>query len=746
MPPIPLSKAASLNVPQALAQALQLHERGQLPEAERLYAAILAARPDNFDALQMMGLVKLAKGQAAEALHLVSAAMRSRKSPQVFLNYGLVLNALKRHQEAIDSFDQAIKLKSKYAEAHNNRGAALAELKRDEDATDSFRKAIAIKPDYVDAHYNLGSSLRVLGRHEEALKSFDRTLALRPTYFPAHNNRGLVLEGLNRAPDAVAGYERALAIDPGFTEARHNLCRVFAALNRFDEALEIFAQGLALNPNDSEAYYQRGRLLLDLNRNAGAKADFQKALALKPDFAEARFAACFAELPILYADEAEIVRQRTAYEQSLRDLCGDVDAGKVAGDLVKAVSVKYPFLLSYQGLNDHNLQQVYGGMVCRAVQSQFSPATVAPPPAPGEPIRVGIVSNFFHLHSNWKIPIKGWLSQLDRTRFKIFGYHLGTRRDAETEAAAALCDRFVNRGLTAEGWRDEILADAPHVLIYPGLLMDGLSLQLAAQRLATVQCNSWGHPETSGMSTLDYFLSSDLMEPADADAHYTEKLIRLPNLSVYYEPVDTEPVAITREQLGLRADATVFWCGQSLSKYLPQYDDVFARIAKDAANCQFVFLRHHGGPQVNELFDARLDRAFAAHGLKRTDHCVYLNHVTQSVYIAAAGQCDVFLDSIGWSGCNSALESLPHNLPIVTARGALMRGRHSAAILEMMGIPETIAGGVDDFVAIAVRLANNPDERQALSRRIAGNKHRLYRDRACITALEDFLERSVRQV
>ena len=145
---------------------------------------------------------------------------------------------------------------------------------------------------------------------------------------------------------------------------------------------------------------------------------------------------------------------------------------------------------------------------------------------------------FFYLHSNWKIPIKGWLSQLDRNRFKVFGYHVGTVRDSETDSAEAMCDRFVHRAMTIDDWRREILNDAPHVLIYPGLLMDKISLQLAAQRLAPVQCNSWGHPDTSGMHTLDYYLSSDLMEPDDAIEHYTERLIRLPNLSIYYEPIE----------------------------------------------------------------------------------------------------------------------------------------------------------------------------------------------------------------
>ena len=745
--PLPQLKPQPLNVPQAFTQALTLHGQGRLAEAESLYAAVLAERPEHNDALQMMGLVKLASGQAAEALRLVSGAMAARKSPQVLLNHGIILDALKRHQEAVESFDLAIKLRSKYAEAHNNRGATLITLGRDAEGLESCRKATAIKPNYAEAYYNAGTALRTLGRYDEAIEAFDRALGLRPYYFKAHNNRGAVLEAQNSLPEELAAYERALATSPGFIEARNNCGRVLCLLARFDDALHLFTRALAKNPGDADAYYNRGRIFVDLNRNAEALADFREALALQPDHAEARFAACFAELPILYAEEVEIGQRRAAYEQSLRTLSADVDAGAVPGDLVKALAVKQPFLLAYQGYNDRELQQIYGALVCRIMARQFPDAAALPPqPAPGEPVRVGVVSSFFRLHSNWKIPIKGWIGQMDRSRFKIFGYHLGNQRDAETDAAAAMCDRFVHRPLTVDGWRREILADAPHVLIYPGLLMDTVSLQLAAQRLAAVQCNSWGHPETSGMPTLDYFLSSSFMEPPGAEEHYTERLVRLPNLSIYYEPVEVAPVPLTRDDLGLRRGATAFWCGQSVYKYLPQYDYVFARIAKQASNCQFVFLRHSGGPPVNELFEARLNREFAALGLKASDHCVFLNGMNQSKFVAAIGQCDVFLDSIGWSGCNSALESLPHNLPIVTIPGRLMRGLHSAAILSMMGVPETIAASVEDYVSIAVRLANDPVSRRALSARMKANQHRIYRDRACVTALEDFLDQAARPI
>jgi predicted O-linked N-acetylglucosamine transferase (SPINDLY family) len=745
MPPTPVQKRESFKVPQAFAQALALHGQGRFTEAEQIYSEVLAHRPDHFDALQMLSVIRLAKGDPAEALRLISQVMRMRKpSPQVLVNYGMILHALERSEEALASFDAALKQKSKFAEAHNNRGAVLSSLGRNEEAIECMRKAIALKENYPDAHYNLGSSLRVLGRYDEALASFNRALALRPDYAKALNTRAAVMEALNRLPEALADYERALALNPAFTEARNNRGRVLLGLDRADDAIDNFTAALKLNPRDAEAWYQRGRLLLEISRYEEAAADLAQALAIEPGHAEARFASCFAELPVIYGEEAEIPQRRAAYEQKLRALRDDIECGALKGDLIKTIGSRHPFLLAYQGENDRALQQIYGDMISRIVSQRFPPAPLPPPPPPGEVIRVGIVSSFFFRHSNWKIPIKGWAGQLDRKRFHVTGYHLGAIRDEQTEAAARLCDRFVHRTLDTSGWRREILADAPHVLIYPGLLMDISSIQLAAQRLARVQCNSWGHPETSGLSTMDYFLSSDLMEPPDAEAFYTEKLVRLPNLSIYYEPVDAEPVAVTREELGLRPGATVFWSGQSLFKYLPQYDDAFVRIAREVGDCQFVFLRHFGAPKITTMIRERLDRAFPPAACRADDYCAFLGRLSPSKFVAAAGLTDVFLDSIGWSGCNSALECLAQALPIVTLEGRTMRARHCAAILRMLEVPETIATTMEDYVAIATRLGRDLEFRKTISSRMAANRDKVYRDRAPVTALEELLERAAR--
>jgi predicted O-linked N-acetylglucosamine transferase (SPINDLY family) len=270
--------------------------------------------------------------------------------------------------------------------------------------------------------------------------------------------------------------------------------------------------------------------------------------------------------------------------------------------------------------------------------------------------------------------------------------------------------------------------------------MDPIAAPLAAQRLAPVQCNSLGHPETSGFPTLDYYLSSNLMEPVDGDEHYTEQLIRLPNLSIYYEAPNVRPAALKREDLGFRSDGVIYWCGQSLFKYLPQYDDVFPRIARAVGACQFIFIQHHS-PIVSDVFRRRLEKCFAAFGLKSDDYCLLLPRLEPAQFVAAIGPCDIVLDSIGWSGNNSTLESLTHSIPIVTMPGKLMRGRHTAAILTMMDVFEPIAETVDDYICKAARLALDSSWRMQLKDKIANGKHRIYCDRSCIEGLEDFLIR-----
>jgi predicted O-linked N-acetylglucosamine transferase (SPINDLY family) len=666
-----------------LSAALEHHRAGRLNEAERLYRLACAGNPKN-----------------ARAFHLL----------------GVVAHQLRR-PDAAELVGRAAALRPDVAEIHNDHGVILAAQGQLDAAAAAFEKAVRLKPAYAEAGKNLAAALQQLarrfqelGRLDEALAYCERTVAVWPDAPGPRNNLGNVLRELGRTDEALVQYDRVLAIDPAFVAAHYN-------------------RGLAL------------RRLGDI---ASARASFERAFALAPEFVEADFAACMAELPTIYADAGEIDARRAAYADHLGRLSAHVDRSATPAGLADALGSHQPFYLAYQGRDDRALQASYGALAARVAAARFPSSPLPPPPGPSEPVRLGVVSAFFRQHSNWKIPIKGWLAGLDRRRFRVFGYHTGTERDAQTAVAAGLCERFVQGPLRLDDWRQAILADAPHVLLYPEIGMDKVTAQLAAQRLAPVQCVSWGHPVTSGFPTIGYFLSSDRMEPAGAEAHYTERLVRLPNLSIHYEQPAARPDALARAELGLRAGATVYWCCQSLPKYLPQYDEVFPRIAEAIGDCQFTFIGFAGGAHVTEVFRRRLEHVFARRSLRAADHCVVLPRLDPDRFIAVMGACDVMLDSIGWSGCNSTLESLVHDLPVVTLRGDFMRGRHTSAILEMMGLDELIAHTVEDYVAIAVRLGRSATERAAIAARIAAGKRRIYADRSCIAALEAFLDRAAR--
>ncbi len=758
--------------------AVRHFRAGRLAEAESLCRKICAAAPGHAASFHLLGIMAHQLGRKDAADLLGRAVALAPDSAEMHNDLGVVLAAHGRLAEAVASFTRAIEINPRYIEARTNLGMALAREGRSAEANAAFeaalaadpnavmahfhfanvlraqgrldaaaahyRRAVAIDQNFAVAHYNLAVTAKDLGRLDEAVAHYRRALALQPNSAEGHNNLGLALKELGRIEEAVAHCRRALALRPDFAGAHNNLANSLRDLGRHDEAAAHYDQACTLAPDFAPAHYNRGLLYRKLSRIDEASACFERAVATAPHFMEARFALCMAQLPIVYRDEAEIPRRRALYESHLRALHEDVARGARPGALADMVGAHQPFYLAYQGECDRDLQATYGAMVCRIMADRYPPAPLPRAPAPTEPVRLGFVSGFFRHHSNWKIPIKGWLSQLDRWQFQVFGYHTGVDLDAETEVAAASCERFVQGPLSADDWRAAILRDAPHVLIYPEIGMDPMSARLAAQRLAPVQCVSWGHPDTSGFPTLDYYLGSELMEPPGAADHYTEKLVCLPNLSIHYEPPTPASVSLSRPDLGLRPETVVFWCAQAVYKYLPQFDEVFPRIACEVGDCQFAFIAFPDAPHVTAALRARLERAFADHGLDAANFCVMLPRLDARHFAGAIGLCDIMLDSIGWSGCNSTLESLAHDLPIVTLPGPLMRGRHTAAILRMMDVADTVAATRDDYVSIAVRLARDESLRAAVKSKIARNKHRVYGDMTCIAALENFLNRVAR--
>ena len=728
-----------------LAAAMAHHRAGRLADAERLYRLVCDQDSNNARAFHLLGVVAHQLRRADAALLVGRAVALNPDFAEAHNDQGVILAANGLLADAVPCFERALALNPGYGEARNNLGRALRSLGRLDEAVVQFELVLQNTPDSPTAHFNLASAFELTGRTADAERRYRHAIQLRPDFVDAHLHLAALLHAADRLNEALAHAERAVALRPDSAGARNNLGNILRTLGRRGEAIAQYETALRIDPSSVMAHYNCGVALRGETRIAQARAHFARALALEPDFLEAELALCMAELPALYQDFSDIAERRDAYAKGLAKLSVDIDrSGAAAAALSEVIGAHQPFYLPYQGHNDRDLQSRYGALVCKILAARYRTPVLPGPPDPREPIRLGIVSGFFRQHSNWKIPIRGWLQQLDRNRFHVSGYYTSGERDGETAAAAALCERFVQGPHSLDHWRQLILGDAPHVLLFPEIGMDKVTAQLAAQRLAAVQCCSWGHPVTSGFPTMDYFISSELMEPAGAAEHYSEQLIQLPNLSIYVEPADVPRIAMDRAELGLRASAVVYWCGQSMPKYLPQFDEVFPRIAAEVPDCQFIFIDFGGGSDVTLRFRARLERAFKQAGLEAADHCVFLPRLAPDRFVAAIGQCDVVLDSIGWSGCNSILEGLVHDVPIVTLAGEMMRSRHTAAILDMMDIRETTAQTIGEYVAIAGVLGRGTAKRMEMSARISNNKHRVYRDRNCIAALEDFLAEATR--
>jgi protein O-GlcNAc transferase len=638
--------------------------------------------------------------------------------------------------------------------------ARAAHLAEDLETAAAAYRAL-LSPDAIEALHGLG--LLHLARDDPAgaLTLIEAAHRLAPEGRSAHN-LAVVLTRLGRPGEALARVREAVAGYPDYVPAWFALVDLLVeagARSEASAALVAFADraaragdkpllGAATNrlvtlDADHPSLLWLANLLRMVDRDDDACRVLAIRLRAAPDDIGAGLTRTMALLTRVHADEADLARRRADYAAELERvaaLAAQATAPVLAA-AAGAIGLAQPFLLSYHGENDRALQRCYGGIIERLAAAQGFPRAPMPPPLrPGERIRVGFASAHLHTHSVSKTH-GGWMTALDRSRFAVFGYQFSEARDAVSDRLAVCCDGFARGMADAAGWRARILADAPHALVYLDIGMEQTAVRVAALRLAPVQCTTWGHPDTSGLPTMDYYLSSDAMEPPDGDTHYTERLVRLPGLGIHYTPPVDDSGVLPRAALGLRDDAVVYLCCQSLSKYLPRYDAVWPSIASRVPAAQFLFLSA-AGSSSDAVFRGRLQRAFAAAGLDWQRHCVLTAPVPHTAFPALLRAADVFLDSIGWSGCNSTLEALACDLPVVTTPTALMRGRHSPAILACMGLAHRVATDVDGYVAGAARLAD-ADERARFTAELRAGRPRVFGDLAPVRALEDFLTSAV---
>lgn len=600
-------------------------------------------------------------------------------------------------------------------------------------------RALEQRPNDPGALYNLAMALAEQHRPDEAIAHFDRAVTLRPDHAPSWFSRGDALQITARLPEAIASYERALALQPGMTGALSNLGTALLAAGQATRALTLFQQALERGGDPVTVRVNIGRALQELGRTAEACDSYAAACAADPDAAQPRWLWAMATLPDVATGTAEIAASRPAFAAAL-DQLGAWYAADSAGKRDR-LELAWPFFLAYQDRNNRALMAKFGGLRA-ALLDQWRQGQARPAPAPvaRDRLRVGIVSAHLHSHSVWHAITRGWFAHLDPARFALHGFHLGHKSDAETDFARVHAASFTLGERPLRAWVEAIQAVQPDVLIYPGLGMDNLSANLASLRLAPLQLTSWGHPETTGLPTIDGYLSAAAFEPDGAEAAYTEALIRLPGLGVAFTPQAIAPAPPDLAGLGIDPARPILLCPGAPFKYAPEHDASLAAIAARIGNGQMIFFHTKTNAPLSTRLEQRLTASFAARGLDFAAHAKFIPHQSMQSFHGLMQRADLMLDTPGFSGFNTAMQAVGNGLPVVAYEAQFMRGRLASGVMRTLGLAELVAGTPDEYVAIAVRLATDPAYRHGLRARITGTAATLYEDVAAVRALEVQLE------
>jgi tetratricopeptide (TPR) repeat protein len=264
------------NVGQSLNEAVSLQRQGQLREAEKIYNRVLKAVPDNFDALNLLGAVKLQQGQIGEAQRLLGAAVKANpRAAGAWCNLGQALHALKRAPEALDCLDKARALSPDDVSILNQHANVLVALARPAEALAEFRQVLARAPNHVEAWLNSGLAQAMLGFPELALADFDAALQFAPGHPGVHYNRGVALIKLGRYAEAVEANDRALGIVPDYATAWLNRGKALMQLNRLDEAITGFAEALEIRKDFADAHFNNALALLTRGDYARGFAEYE---------------------------------------------------------------------------------------------------------------------------------------------------------------------------------------------------------------------------------------------------------------------------------------------------------------------------------------------------------------------------------------------------------------------------------------------------------------------------------------
>ncbi|ACB77232.1 tetratricopeptide repeat protein [Opitutus terrae] len=780
-----------LTIAQAFAHALAHHQAGRLKDAERLYRSILGVAPRHADTNHNLGMIALQANQRPAAVQFFRAALEAEPHhAQYWFSYIAALihadeidgarSAFKQAEDRGIAGPQMAELSARlsaagskperpdardvqallnhfgaghfeeaamagrsmtakypqYALGWKVLGPALMKLGQTAEALDAMQTAIALSPSDPHVHHNLSTALKSLGRLEEAAASARRALGLG---VDAHLNLASIEYQSGRYDEAIACCRRALELKQDSVEGHVKLANVLVRTGQLDEATGHYRRALEIEPNLPAVHRALGTILQDQARYDEAAAHFRRACDLRATDLSCQISLHLA-LPAIAQSGEAIDQSRTRFRSALKTLA----RSSATLDDHDGPPVVASFYLAYHGQDDRDLMELIGELYRdRWPELSFVSPHVAgwhSPTGTGRKIRVGFLSAFLTGHTIGKL-YQGFLRHLDRQRFEVYLIRAPeSKRDGVGAQLGAYCDKVISLAGPLRTQQQRLADQELDVLFYPDIGMAPYPYCLAHARLAPVQAVSWGHPVTTGLRTIDYFVSAQPIEPQGAAAHYSETLIRLERLPCFYEPFVVPSAIPSRSDLDLPATGTLYGCPQSLFKFHPDFDAILVAIVTGDPESHLVLLEG-AVPIWKEQLRTRWART-APLLLNRT---IFLPRLELDRFMGMIANMDVLLDPVHFGSGNTLYEAMAFGVPIVTWAGQFMRGRVVAGAYRQMGISDApVAERLEDYANLAVTLGRDPERRARLRRElIAAAQRDLFADAHAVREFETFLTAAV---
>jgi protein O-GlcNAc transferase len=598
-----------------------------------------------------------------------------------------------------------------------------------------YREALDMDPAHPDALHLLGVSLFQSGDIVSGIDHLRRATALRPTVAAYHMNLGNALSDSGQYEEALKVYAVAQTLSPQDSEVRFNIGNTQRRLGRLDQAVTSLDQAIELRADFFEALDLLGRVHAELGRVDLAQLCYDKVIA-GAGYPGTRVRKAMLLPPVVESEEnIEYLRQRLL--RSLDELSA---TGLQLRDPLAEVGTTQ-FYVSYHGKSNKELNSRIAQFYLGACPDlNWTAPHCAKPRTPAGKIRVGFISRFFHEHSIGKTS-HGLIEELSRADFSVVALFVPPRvDDAMSRRIAKAADESHTLPRDLAGAREAIAALELDILFYQDVGTEPFTYFLAFSRLAPVQCVSFGHPDTTGIPNMDYFISSALYETENSRRDYSEELVMLENagtLAYYQWPPFVTDVG-NRGEVGLPEGSHVYLCPQSFFKLHPRFDTIVDGILRrDPLGIVILIAPEHNDQLV--ALQERLRRSVG--GL--IGRVGVVPRRNRHEFLRLLKGADVVLDTPEFNGMNSSLEAFSCGVPVVTLAGDWQRARHTLGMYRKMEYMNCVARDVSHYVEIAVRLATDPAVRENARQTILARCGRLFEDRNIVSGFEGFFRAAI---